>query len=192
MISLGITRRYLVKISRVSASLKSNICSVIVISLMLMNTVIVAWNVESNLVVAIVGLSGLVVIWIIGKFQQKNSALILRTEEVHAYCALISARFAKGEQPIEDSHRVPQMDLPLSKRELEILGQAAQGNSNKQIALHLQISDQTVKNHLKNIYSKLEVDDRLAAVMLAMRNGWIDTRKGNEIGAVNTLLRNRA
>jgi len=52
-------------------------------------------------------------------------------------------------------------------------GAIANGSSNKQTALELNISQQTVKNHLKHIFSKMEVNDRTSAVLLAMRNGWI-------------------
>ncbi|MBI4494471.1 MAG: response regulator transcription factor [Chloroflexi bacterium] len=62
---------------------------------------------------------------------------------------------------------------PLSPREIEILDQAARGNSNKQIARRLSISDQTVKNHISSILRKLAVNDRTQAVVFALRHGWI-------------------
>jgi DNA-binding NarL/FixJ family response regulator len=63
--------------------------------------------------------------------------------------------------------------VPLSAREIEILDQIAQGNSNKRIAQSLTISDQTVKNHISSILRKLAVNDRTQAVVLALRQGWI-------------------
>lgn len=61
----------------------------------------------------------------------------------------------------------------LSEREMEILGSLAAGGSNKQIAAHLGISEQTVKAHMKNILAKLDAKDRTQAVMLAIRRGVI-------------------
>jgi DNA-binding NarL/FixJ family response regulator len=62
---------------------------------------------------------------------------------------------------------------PLSNREIEILDYIARGNSNKEIARALKISDQTVKNHITSILRKLAVNDRTAAVVFALRRGWI-------------------
>src|SRR5918999_4236905 len=62
---------------------------------------------------------------------------------------------------------------PLTPREVEILDCVAQGNSNKEIAKILSISDQTVKNHITSILRKLAVNDRTQAVIYALRPGWI-------------------
>ncbi len=62
---------------------------------------------------------------------------------------------------------------PLSSREVEILDYIARGNSNKEIAKSLKISDQTVKNHITSILKKLSVNDRTAAVVHALKHGWI-------------------
>jgi len=62
---------------------------------------------------------------------------------------------------------------PLTYRETQILNYIAQGNSNKQIAHILEISEQTIKNHVSSILRKLNANDRAHAVALAMRNGWI-------------------
>jgi DNA-binding NarL/FixJ family response regulator len=62
---------------------------------------------------------------------------------------------------------------PLSPREMQILDYISQGNSNKEIARTLRISDQTVKNHITSILRKLNVNDRTEAVVYAMRRGWI-------------------
>ncbi len=62
---------------------------------------------------------------------------------------------------------------PLSPRELEVLELVAAGRTNKEIALLLDISNQTVKNHVSSILRKLAVNDRTQAVVYAMRRGWI-------------------
>ncbi|MCL6560018.1 MAG: response regulator transcription factor [Firmicutes bacterium] len=58
----------------------------------------------------------------------------------------------------------------LTNRELEILQLLAQGESNKSIAQKLFISEKTVKNHLTNIFQKLNVNDRTQAVLYAIKN----------------------
>ncbi len=62
----------------------------------------------------------------------------------------------------------------LSEREIEVLRCVAKGKSNKIIADELAISEHTVKNHLKNILSKLNADDRTHAVTIAVKRGYID------------------
>jgi DNA-binding NarL/FixJ family response regulator len=75
---------------------------------------------------------------------------------------------------VTDEEEQPQdSNSPLSTREVEILGFIARGNSNKEIAKTLKISDQTVKNHITSILKKLSVNDRTAAVVHALRHGWI-------------------
>ena len=59
----------------------------------------------------------------------------------------------------------------LSGREIEVLAEVADGKSNKEIAKALFISEATVKTHLIHIFSKLEVDDRTAAVTVALERG---------------------
>jgi len=61
---------------------------------------------------------------------------------------------------------------PLSKREMEVLGQLTKGMSNKEIATSLGISHQTVKNHVTSILRKLDVDDRTQATLYALKRGW--------------------
>jgi two-component system, NarL family, response regulator DegU len=62
---------------------------------------------------------------------------------------------------------------PLTKRETQILTHVAEGNSNKEIAYILEISEQTIKNHVSAILRKLNANDRAHAVALALRSGWI-------------------
>ena len=105
-------------------------------------------------------------------------------------------RISKGERPINDSllnrPRVAEQVLrqfqdltlmgkametlatPLTPRETETLKYVAEGYSNKQIAHVLGISEQTIKNHVTSILNKLDANDRTHAVVLALRQGWID------------------
>ena len=73
----------------------------------------------------------------------------------------------------EEEGEAKDLYSPLSTREVEILDYIARGNSNKEIAKSLKISDQTVKNHITSILKKLSVNDRTAAVVHALRHGWI-------------------
>jgi DNA-binding NarL/FixJ family response regulator len=62
---------------------------------------------------------------------------------------------------------------PLSPREMEILQYVTRGQSNKEIAVSLGISHQTVKNHMTAILHKLHVEDRTQAAVYALRRGWV-------------------
>lgn len=62
---------------------------------------------------------------------------------------------------------------PLTTREVEILEMVADGSANKVIARRLSLSEDTVKAHLRAVYSKLDVNDRTQAVTVALRRGII-------------------
>ncbi len=64
-------------------------------------------------------------------------------------------------------------EAPLSPRELEVIRLAADGHSGPQIAALLFVSPATIKTHFENIYAKLGVSDRAAAVATALRQGLI-------------------
>ena len=68
-----------------------------------------------------------------------------------------------GEEPPED----------LTPREAEVLGMAAQGLTNKQIAFGLGISEHTVKFHMSAVFEKLNVSNRAEAVRKGARWGWV-------------------
>lgn len=62
----------------------------------------------------------------------------------------------------------------LSLREIEVLRSVADGSSNKIVADRLNISEDTVKGHMKSIMAKLEANDRTHAVLIAMKRGFLD------------------
>lgn len=62
----------------------------------------------------------------------------------------------------------------LTQREIEVLREIARGRANKEIAGHLAISENTVKDHLKNILGKLQVAARTEAVTVAVQRGIIE------------------
>ncbi|PEA53396.1 DNA-binding response regulator [Bacillus pseudomycoides] len=59
----------------------------------------------------------------------------------------------------------------LTKREKEVLREIAKGRSNKEIAVELHITEQTVKTHVSNVLAKLHVDDRTQAALYAVKHG---------------------
>jgi len=65
-------------------------------------------------------------------------------------------------------------DDALTVREIDVLRQVASGNANKIIADHLEISEETVKAHMRKILSKLDANDRTHAVAIAVKRGIID------------------
>jgi DNA-binding NarL/FixJ family response regulator len=106
----------------------------------------------------------------------------------------IIRRAAAGEHPINDTflsqpkvaHKVLEQFQnfswgkgaesfvsPLTPRETEILTYMAQGYFNKQIALELSISEQTIKNHITSILRKLDANARTQAVITALKRGFI-------------------
>ena len=68
-------------------------------------------------------------------------------------------------------------DDALTDREVQVLQCVAEGNSNKIIADTLRISEDTVKNHMRNILSKLSANDRTHAVTIASRRGFLDFQR---------------
>jgi DNA-binding NarL/FixJ family response regulator len=67
---------------------------------------------------------------------------------------------------------VGKMDV-LTKREKEILTQVMKGLTNREIASALFISENTVKNHLRNIMEKLHMNNRVQAATYALQEGWL-------------------
>lgn len=93
--------------------------------------------------------------------------LIETIRSVHGGKKRIPPEIARGmgEHHIDDA---------LTEREMEVLREVAAGNSNKIIADHLKISEQTVKTHMKIILAKLAANDRTHAVTIALKRGIIE------------------
>ena len=84
-----------------------------------------------------------------------------------AVAARVLDRFAQMSRAAEKQEDV------LSTRELDVLREMAHGKANKEIALSLSISENTVKTHIASIFQKLEVSDRTGAVTRAIQLGYI-------------------
>lgn len=78
-------------------------------------------------------------------------------------------REMKRSQSAEQISEVPEIIKDLTDRELEVLNKLGLGLNNKEIARELYISEGTVKNHVSNLISKLELRDRTQAAIFAVR-----------------------
>ena len=75
------------------------------------------------------------------------------------------AAMVRREDELRDADRAPR----LTDRELEVLKLVATGLNNRDIARELYISENTVKNHIRNILEKLQLHSRMEAVVYAVR-----------------------
>ena len=82
--------------------------------------------------------------------------------------------FKQMSRPARDHVATPRV----TARELEVLKLVAQGLPNREIGTRLFISENTVKNHVRNILEKLQLNSRMDAVMYAVREGLFDVPDG--------------
>lgn len=75
---------------------------------------------------------------------------------------------------MEEKDSMHTEDDALTKREIEVLKLLAEGLFNKEIAYMLAISEKTVKNHVSNIFKKINVSDRTQAAVYAIKNSYVD------------------
>ncbi len=123
--------------------------------------------------------------YIFAALQAGASGYLLKTASSEELCQAVRA-IAGGESALSPSvakklvQRATGQSPPvesaeaLTERELDVLRLAAKGMSNKQIGSALSISDRTVQGHLATIYSKLHVATRTEAVLVALREKWIN------------------
>lgn len=116
----------------------------------------------------------------------KDEGLSLMVEGIRAVAGgrmWLSAGVAQNlaYHPVDPSRRRPASDASrlLSERETEVLRFIAKGCSNAHIAETLAISEGTVRNHVMNIYDKLQVRTRAEAVAWAWERGYVDRGKSN-------------
>jgi DNA-binding NarL/FixJ family response regulator len=83
----------------------------------------------------------------------------------------LAGRVAASAAHLQQGEFWPGARLGLTQRESEVLELLVRGLSNKGIAARLVVSDDTVKTHLRGLYRKLEINDRGAAVAIALREG---------------------
>lgn len=88
----------------------------------------------------------------------------------HMASQLIAEFSRMSNEPPKDATNGPR----LTERELEVLSLVAKGKANKEIATQLFISENTVKNHVRNILEKLQLHSRVEAALYAMRRNLIE------------------
>ncbi len=101
--------------------------------------------------------------------ELKKAIRAIMDGETYIQPSLIPALNAKRLERNEDEEKIDS----LTRRELEVLKLLAIGMYNKEVAEKLEISERTVKNHVSNIFKKLEVTDRTQAAVFAIRNNLI-------------------
>lgn len=104
-----------------------------------------------------------------GAEELKKAIHMIIQGQTYIQPRLLSVLQAKQIEKSEDERRIEH----LTNRELEVLRLLAVGMYNKEIAEDLHISERTVKNHVSNIFKKLDVADRTQAAVFTIRNNLI-------------------
>jgi DNA-binding NarL/FixJ family response regulator len=116
--------------------------------------------------------------------EEKADAIVEAIEEVmkgHAFMSPAIARktltFLKNVKVKKEEEKLLKAeDYHLTQREIEILECVNDGLTYNQIAEKLFISSETVKSHIKNIFQKLQVNSKLVAAQIALKNKWFERR----------------
>lgn len=95
----------------------------------------------------------------------------MEKELAHMLLREFSGGRSEERHPPRDGQQLPASVTPLTHREREVLERVAQGESNREIAEGLGLSEHTVKNHMKNILQKLHLDNRVQLTRFAYENG---------------------
>jgi len=117
---------------------------------------------------------------VVGAIKAGAIGYLLKDTEADDLCRAIKAAAAGQVQLSPEAAarlvrevRAPDSPEPLSQRELDVLKLLGEGNSNKEIAKSLSLSEKTVKTHVSNILSKLNVPSRTQAALYAVRIGLV-------------------
>lgn len=102
--------------------------------------------------------------------ELKKAIFAIVDGETYIQPSLIPALNSKMIEKDKDGVKIDN----LTKRELEVLKLLAVGMYNKEVAEKLDISERTVKNHVSNIFKKIEVTDRTQAAVFAIRNNLVE------------------
>jgi DNA-binding CsgD family transcriptional regulator len=155
-------------------SLKWNANTLILAYSILALTIILALRSIGIAVIALVAVSGLAIIWGFSYRQAKKIERDFLKNEIRDYIELLATQAQETPKKIATPPAsIPLIESPLTERELQVIQLLGEGRSNKETAAILNISDQTVKNHISHIFAKLGVNDRTSAVLMAISNGWI-------------------
>ena len=124
--------------------------------------ILVSRGIDFNIVASLATI-GLVTIWVMGR-RQGN----------HLFQTFFASEMSSLQQ--EPAEKSPTLTARLTPREIETLNYVAQGYSNKQIANELGISQQTIKNFISGILTKLNASSRTEATVIAIKHGLISVR----------------
>ena len=156
-----------------AAPLRWNIQSVVLSYSVLAAVVIMSLQGVDLLITVLTAVLGLGLVWLSSWLRIKKFENTFYQEEVDNYAKLASGESSQESAEAGVSSLASSVGSPLTSRETAVLEQIAKGKSSKQIAHALEISPQTVKNHISHVFSKLAVTDRTSAVLIALRRGWI-------------------
>ena len=138
--------------------------NVAILSYVILITIIILVSQGIGLnIVATLAVFGLVTVWLMGWRQGSQLRQRFYAEELSSL----------QQKPSEEAATLV---ARLTPREIETLNYVAQGYSNKRIALELGISEQTIKNFLHGILTKLNANDRTEATVIAIKHGLISIR----------------
>jgi DNA-binding CsgD family transcriptional regulator len=110
---------------------------------------------------------------------ESRNHILLESEPAWARFRTVFGEFTGERAPEEDYVARSASFGQLTARELDILCHLARGLSNADIAERIFISEKTVRNHLTSIFSKLDVDSRAKAIVLAREGGLLKQREGH-------------
>jgi len=124
---------------------------------------------------------------VVGAVRAGAIGYLLKDTQADALCQAIKSAAAgqvqltpKAAARLMQAVSAPESPVDLTERETEVLRLLAQGQSNKQIAHSLHISEKTVKTHVSNILSKLGVQSRTQATLYAIRIGLVSASPADQ------------
>lgn len=98
--------------------------------------------------------------------------LISACESVTKTDRIAESLIVTAKQFLSNHHKMPEsLEIPLTKREYQILIHLSLGLSNRDISKSLNISLETVKEHVQNVLRKLQINDRTAAAIWSLKSG---------------------
>jgi two-component system, NarL family, response regulator LiaR len=124
---------------------------------------------------------------VVGAVRAGAIGYLLKDTQADALCQAIKSAAAgqvqltpRAAARLMQAVSAPENPVDLTERETEVLRLLARGQSNKQIARSLHISEKTVKTHVSNILSKLGVQSRTQATLYAIRIGLVSASPADQ------------
>jgi DNA-binding CsgD family transcriptional regulator len=148
-------------------------------------------------IIASIAVIGLSIVWIWGRLRYKRLYKRLYQNEIRHLKELNNGDNSNSLEVVNALEArkngvLHSINSPLTPRQQEILSLIASGNSNKQVATQLNLSERTIKNQLGYVFKKLDVEDRTQAVLVSLRNGWIPPETDENYQPTVTISSGRA